>query len=315
MAVKGGSPKTAQAYARDAGQLADFAAEQGLREWGQVGAAHIRSWLAKDQKGRKKSTLARKVASIRAFFEFMLERGLAGENPAALLSAPKQEKPLPTRLSVDEAFHLVEDQGPPLVPHGKPGAARARDTAMLELLYSSGLRVGELVALKVEHLRLDLGVVRVVAGKGGRDRVVPVGRKAQEALVGYLGHRPLLLGEGQDAGEERLFLNQRGKGLSARSVQRLVEKRAGSLAVGRKVGPHALRHSMATHLLEGGADLRSVQEMLGHKSLSTTQKYTHLTVDHLLKVYDRAHPRAGAKQPDGGPPPEKQGGSDENPGD
>jgi integrase/recombinase XerC len=218
-------------------------------------------------------------------------------NPARLLRPPQQEKPLPKRLNVDEAFHLVTAPGrqpEPETGEAKLAAARLRDTAMLELLYSSGLRVSELTGLDLEHLRADLGLLQVVHGKGGRDRLVPVGKKAWEALTAWLAARHLLLAPGGGQ-EQALFLNQRGGGrLTPRSVQRLVGMSREGLQVGRKVSPHTLRHAMATHLLEGGADLRSVQEMLGHKSLSTTQKYTHLLGDHLSRVYDKAHPRAQA---------------------
>jgi integrase/recombinase XerC len=204
---------------------------------------------------------------------------------------------------VDEVFHLVEAPRPRGRPYGSTELRQtleARERAALELLYSSGLRVGELAALDVDDLRLELGLVTVRRGKGGRSRVVPVGESAAAALAAYLQVRHRLLSP-QDPDQPALFLNRRGGRLSTRSLQRVVDQRRAGLSVGRRVSPHSLRHAMATHLLESGADLRSVQEMLGHKSLSTTQKYTHLTVDHLLAVYDRAHPRAarpGAEEAD-----------------
>ncbi len=294
----GSASLTRQAYLRDVRQFQDFLAQEGkLPLWSRVGDAEVLAWLAKGLKTKKRATMARKLMSLRKFFDFLQERGEIAANPARLVRPPKQGQHLPARLSVDEAFHLIqgparqgegERQGKQPSPRQK--AATLRDLAMLELLYSSGLRVSELTGLDLEHLRLDLGLVRVVEGKGGRERWVPVGESAAQALKDYQEARPALLKKA--AAQDALFINGRGGRLSQRSVQRLVARLGAELDTGRALSPHALRHAMATHLLEGGADLRSVQEMLGHKSLSTTQKYTQLTVDHLLKVYDQAHPRA-----------------------
>ncbi|RJX33930.1 MAG: tyrosine recombinase XerC [Desulfarculus sp.] len=288
------APLTRRAYLRDVGEFQRFLAEQGgPADWAQVSEVQVLAWLAQGLKKSKRATMARKLMSLRSFYDFLQAQGAAPSNPARLVRPPKQGRHLPARLSVDEAFHLVmgparESQGRELTASQK--AAVLRDLAMLEVLYSSGLRVSELTGLDRGHLRLDLGLVRVVSGKGGRERWVPVGAKASEALQKYQEARPALLPPGQE--QDALFLNQHGRRLTPRSVQRLVTRFAGGLTAGRKLSPHALRHAMATHLLEGGADLRSVQEMLGHQSLSTTQKYTHLTVDRLLRVYDQAHPRA-----------------------
>ncbi|MFH1059685.1 MAG: tyrosine recombinase XerC [Pseudomonadota bacterium] len=293
---KGASPHTVAAYARDVEQFRVFAcARRELTSWEQVDALDVRAFLARELKERKRSSVGRKLMGLRGFFDFLRERGRVPANPARLVRMPKQERNLPRRLSVDEAFHLVESPPPEHRPYGsqeKAQAARLRERAMLELLYSSGLRVSELTGLDVDHLRLDLALVRVVHGKGDRERLVPVGSRALEALQAYLVERAALL-DPDDPAQPALFLNRRGGRLRPRSVQRMLEGHLPGLTVGRQVSPHSLRHAMATHLLEGGADLRSVQEMLGHKSLSTTQKYTHLTVDHLLKVYEQAHPRAG----------------------
>jgi len=285
---------TRVAYLRDVGEFAAFLSESRPGwDWPSVGENQVLAWLAQGLKTKKRSTMARKLMSLRKFFDFLLRQGAVAANPARLVRPPRQGRHLPARLSVDEAFHLVQgparEQGKALSLAQR--AAGLRDLAMLELLYSSGLRVSELTGLDTGHLRLDLGLVRVVSGKGGRERWVPVGRRAAEALENYLAARGELAGQGGPE-EAALFLNQRGGRMTPRSVQRLVARFAGELSAGRSLSPHALRHAMATHLLEGGADLRSVQEMLGHKSLSTTQKYTHLTVDHLLKVYDQAHPRS-----------------------
>lgn len=290
----GAAALTSAAYTRDVGEFAAFleAARPGW-EWPSVGENEVLAWMAQGLKTKKRSTMARKLMSLRKFFDFLLRRGEITANPARQVKPPRQGRHLPPRLSVDEAFHLV--QGPAREMGSKEmtstqRAAALRDMAMLELMYSSGLRVSELVGLDTGHLRLDLALARVVDGKGGRERWVPVGGRAMDALKHYLASRAELAPRGVE--QEALFLNQKGGRITQRSVQRLVARFAGELSAGRKLSPHALRHAMATHLLEGGADLRSVQEMLGHKSLSTTQKYTHLTVDHLLKVYDQAHPRA-----------------------
>lgn len=301
---QGASLHTVKAYGADIGQFERFLElkHAGIESWRQVEPAHVRLFLAELLKERRRSTVARKLQSLRGFFGFLLDRGDVAANPAAMVRPPKQDKPLPRRLSVDEAFHLLESPGHGHRTYGaeeQRDACRMRDRAMLELLYSSGLRVSELVGLDLDHLDLEAGLVRVVRGKGAKDRVVPVGQKARAALGDWIKDRLRLTPQEED-GVRALFLNRRGGRLTQRSVQRMLGEHLEGLEVGRKIGPHTLRHAMATHMLEGGGDLRSVQEMLGHKSLSTTQKYTHLTVDHLLKVYDKAHPRAGQKTPKGG---------------
>lgn len=295
--ARGLAQNTVAAYTRDLRQFALFLQQRrGLQTWESVELAHVRFYMAGLMKTSKRSTVARKLNSIKSFFEFMCRQGRIPANPAALVRSPKQERPLPTRLSVDEAFHLVESEPKrtgrkPYAGQARQEARDARDKAMLELLYSSGLRVSELVGLDIEHIRLDLDLVQVEHGKGDHSRLVPLGEKAALALKAYMGKRAELLPKEAGA-EPALFLNTRGGRLTTRSVQRMLDEHLKGMTMPRKIGPHALRHAMATHMLEAGADLRSVQEILGHKSLSTTQKYTHLTVDHLLKVYDKAHPRA-----------------------
>lgn len=293
---KGRSPHTVAAYTRDLRQFKRFLVEKrGVESWDQVGAIDVRAFMAQGLKSLSRSTMARKLASLRAFFDFLRERGLEAD-PSRLVQPPKQEKPLPRRLSVDEAFHLVEAERPQRRDYGSEELRRAletRDRALLELVYSSGLRVQEARGLDLDDLRLDLGLAHIRRGKGSKERVVPMGEKAMQAIQDYLKWRQEMLpAEGPGRQEQALFLNVRGGRLSTRSMQNILAERLAGLSVGRKVSPHSLRHAMATHLLEGGADLRSVQEMLGHSSLSTTQKYTHLTMDHLMKVYDQAHPRA-----------------------
>lgn len=295
---RGRSPHTVAAYGRDLAHFLGWLQGQGRVEtWTQVEAGHLRAYLARELKDLAKTSRARALMSLRGFFDFLRGRGLVAANPAKLLRPPKPDRPLPKRLNVDEALHLVTAPGrgeEGRDEDAKAAAARLRDAAMLELTYSSGLRVSELTGLDLGHLRRDLGVAQVVRGKGWRDRLVPVGGKAWEAVRAWLEVRPSLLAKGREQ-EQALFVNQRGGRITPRSVQRLVGTSRQGLQVGRKVSPHSLRHAMATHLLEGGADLRSVQEMLGHKSLSTTQKYTHLLGDHLSRVYDLAHPRAKAE--------------------
>jgi integrase/recombinase XerC len=303
--ARGLAPRTVEAYRRDLGQFAAFlAARRQVEGWAEVEPADVRAFVAARLKADRRSTVGRKLSSLRAFFGYASRR-TGQADPTREAKPPKAGRQLPRRLSVDEAFHLVEpaaDQAEPRDP--KAAAARARDAAVLETLYSCGLRVSELVSLDLDHLRLDLGLVQVKEGKGGRERLAPVGRRAARALEAWLEARPLLAKPGRTG--RALFVNARDGGrLGQRSVQRLVERRGAGLAVGRRVSPHSLRHAMATHLLEGGADLRSVQEMLGHKSLSTTQKYTHLTVDHLMRVYDRAHPGAREEQGGGAGPAEE----------
>ncbi len=294
-AVRGLSSHTVDAYARDVGQFLAFVrARREIDAWHQVQPADVRAFVADGMGRLKRATLARKLAGLRSFFDFLRETRGVEVAAAELVSPPKQEKRLPRRLSVDEAFHLVEAKRPARREYGGEELRQAielRDRAALEMAYGSGLRVSEIAGLDLEDVRLDLGLVHVRRGKGGRERVVPVGTAAAAAVSAWLGRRAKLLARG-DGESVALFLNRDGGRLSTRAIQGLVEERLGGLSVGRKVSPHSLRHAMATHLLEGGADLRSVQEMLGHKSLSTTQKYTHLTVDHLLKTYDHAHPRA-----------------------
>lgn len=299
---KGRSPHTVAAYTRDLKEFRRFLAEnRQVESWDQVQTIDVRAFMAQGLKRLAKSTVARKLASLRAFFDFLRERGMMVD-PSRLVQPPKQEKPLPRRLSVDEAFHLVEAERPKRRDYGSDGLRRAletRDRALLELVYSSGLRVQEVRGLDLDDLRHDLGLVHIRMGKGSKERVVPVGGKAMQALRDYLKWRhEMLPKEGPGRDEQAFFLNARGKRLTTRSMQNLLAERLSGLSVGRKVSPHSLRHAMATHFLEGGADLRSVQEMLGHSSLSTTQKYTNLTMDHLMKVYDKAHPRA--READGG---------------
>lgn len=239
----------------------------------------IRGYLAALQKrGAKKSTVARKLAVLRSFFQYLVREGRLPLNPAKRVVRPKLEKRLPRFLTVDQAQALMT------TPTGEGWMVR-RDRAILETFYSTGIRISELVGLNPSDIDFDSGMVKVF-GKGRKERIVPIGQKAIDALQAYLAARPF--------SSEALFNNLRGGRLTVRSVDRIVKKYVLRIDQPNMV-PHSLRHTFATHLLEGGADLRSVQEMLGHASLSTTQRYTHLQVDHLMQVYDKSHPRGDGK--------------------
>jgi len=253
-----------------------YLSPSGDIEMGKVDRIGLRKYLSFLHRRNKKSSIARKVSTLRSFYKYLVRERLVPSNPAKAVSTPKVEKLLPTALTVDEAFRLME------APAEKKGL---RDRAILELLYSSGVRVGELVGINVNQLDQDLGIVKVM-GKGRKERIVPVGLKAIEALKAYLQER------GDMGEEEPLFVNSRGGRLTARSVGRLVKKYTKRSGIFRKVSPHSLRHTFATHLLDAGADIREIQEMLGHASLSTTQRYTHLSLGRLMEVYDKAHPRS-----------------------
>ena len=233
----------------------------------------------------QKTSIARKLACLRTFFKFLVRDGRLKSNPAELISAPRLPKKLPSYLTEDEAAAVVE------MPEG--GSFKAlRDRAILELLYASGLRVRELVGLNDENLDMPQQLVRVF-GKGRKQRIVPFGELAARALTGYIAERDRLgLAQPNDEGHMPVFVSVRGHRLDARDVQRLVEKVRMRLPSGRKLTAHTLRHTFATHLLERGADLRAIQELLGHSSLSTTEKYTHVTLEHLRAEYDKAHPKA-----------------------
>ena len=274
------SSHTLEAYGADLARFADFVVEQRGPDAAVESVDHllIRRYLALLHKEHKKSSIGRKLAAIRSFFRYLLRTGRLEKNPAELVSTPKREKRVPFHLNIDEATTLVE------APRGAD-ILSVRDRAILETLYSCGLRVSELTGLDLGRLDLDGGLVRVL-GKGGKERIVPVGSKARQALRLYLDER------GQAPLEAPLFLNHRGGRLTSRSVRRVVDRYIIHLATMKRISPHTLRHTFATHLLEGGADLRAIQELLGHASLSTTQKYTHVSIDRLMEVYDRAHPKA-----------------------
>ncbi|MDE2058450.1 MAG: tyrosine recombinase XerC [candidate division NC10 bacterium] len=253
----------------------------------EIDSLAIRAFVADlHRRGIARSSIARKLATLRSFFRYLCREGVLAANPAKLVSTPKLPKRLPAYLTVDEVDRLLA------APREQdfPGA---RDLAILEFFYASGIRLSELTGLDVRDVDIREGLVRV-KGKGNKERIVPVGSKAIAVLRRYLGQRSDLIQGSKRAAPEpaALFLNRRGGRLSPRSTARIVLKYLNRSGVGPKITPHGLRHSYATHLLQAGADLRSIQELLGHSRLSTTQRYTHLNLDHLMEIYDKAHPRA-----------------------
>ena len=281
---RGLSAHTIKSYRSDLLQFAAFLEDSlGIERLDKVDVLAIRAFLAElHQNGIARSSTARKLASIRTFFRYLTREGKLDKNPARLVSTPRLDQKIPPRLEQSEVERLLECPDP-TTELGR------RDRAMLELLYATGVRVGELVALDLARVDLDNMLVRV-DGKGGKERIVPYGEVASEAIRLYLNDRRELvrLGRGTDA----LFLNARGGRLTARSVRRLLERYLRDAALTSALSPHSLRHAFATHLLERGCDLRSIQELLGHQSLSTTQKYTNLSTQRLLDVYEKTHPKA-----------------------
>ncbi len=278
---------TVRAYLGDVSGLLDHAARLGLADVSELDLRTLRSWLAKQQSmGKSRTTLARRATAARVFTAWLVRGGLIPIDPGAALGSPKAHKILPPVLRVDEAADLIQ-LATELADDGSP--VGLRDVAMLELLYATGIRVGELAGLDVDDLDRDRNVVRVF-GKGRKERTVPFGHPAARALDRWLADgRPRLHAAG---GGAALFLGARGKRIDQRAVRTLVHQRIAEVPGAPDIGPHGLRHTAATHLLEGGADLRAVQELLGHASLATTQLYTHVTTDRLRKAYQQAHPRA-----------------------
>lgn len=281
------SSHTVAAYRRDLRQLIEFAEQQQDAELKleDIDVLVLRRWLGNLARTHKSSSIARKIASARSFFRHLMRSHRMDRNPAAELSMPKLGRSLPTHLDPETMGSVIDASG------GDNPLAK-RDRAILETLYGGGLRVSELVQLDIQQLDAKRGEVRV-RGKGNKERMVVLGRFALDALQNWLAVRAgFVKATSSDDAHAAMFLSRRGRRLGARWVQILV-KRYGVLAAGRSdLHPHALRHSCATHLLDGGADLRAIQELLGHTSLSVTQRYTHTSVESLVRVYDRAHPLA-----------------------
>jgi integrase/recombinase XerC len=284
------STHTLRNYLSDLSQFQQFLydSEFCLQDHGKIDEQKVdihvaRAYLAWLNKDRKKTSVGRKLAALKGFFKYLAATGRVDKNPLLLIQTPKQDKPLPSFLSVDDVFQLL---GGIKIK----GALDRRDLAMLEVFYSTGIRVSELVGLNWGDVDFQLGIIRVT-GKGSKERIVPIGTIAMQALQDYsLEHRKNW--NISCKGENAVFLNRHGKRMTTRSVARSVEKHLKACGIAVHIGPHGLRHTFATHLLNSGADLRVIQEMLGHASLSTTQRYTHVNLDQLTAVYDKAHPRA-----------------------
>jgi integrase/recombinase XerC len=284
---KNASAYTIKSYREDLNQALEFFREKAgvrVKEPRQVSTRHVRAYLAWLHEQRySKATIARRMAAVRSWFRFLCRQGLIEANPADGLRSPRQDKKLPHFLSEEELNRLLEQP-----PTGKP--LGVRDRAILETLYSAGVRVSELTGLNVEDVDLDSGLA-VVRGKGKRERLVPLGRPALAALKRWLTWRDEMAKK-KSRTSPAVFLNKNGSRLSSRSVGRLLEKYLALAGLDPRISPHTLRHSFATHLLDRGADIRSVQELLGHRSLGTTQIYTHVTTNRLKESYHQAHPRA-----------------------
>ena len=284
---RGQSAHTQRAYVGDLRNLMAFAGDRGISDLSDVTLSDLRSWLAhQSENGAARSTIARRAAAARAFLRWATRTGVISADPSLRLVAPQRRKTLPGVLKQEEMSALLDVAA---VAADDQDALHLRDRAMLELLYASGIRVGELVGLDIDDLDFGSNVVRVM-GKGAKERTVPFGGPAATALQGWLQ-----LGRGQvvTAGSGRaLFLGRRGGRVDPRQVRSVVHRLLQHVPDAPDVGPHGLRHSAATHLLEGGADLRAVQEILGHASLATTQIYTHVSVERLRRSYLQAHPRA-----------------------
>ncbi len=314
--VRGYSPATVAAYGRDLAGFAAFAAGEspgGEPDWARLTARHVRRYLAElHRQGAAKSSVARKLSTLRAFFRYLLKEGLAEADPTSGVRNPKQEKRHPRFLNVDQAFALLDA---PKAMEAQTGAearsgaaaaaseaaARLRDLALAELLYGSGLRISEALGLDVLDVDPAGGFARVM-GKGGKERMAPLSDTSRAALLKWLAARRALA----RPGERALFTGNRGDRLNRRQAARVIESLCKAAGLPQAVSPHALRHSFATHLLEAGADLRSVQELLGHARLATTQRYTHLSLAQVVQVYDKAHPGSAASR-DSAPEPPKRG--------
>ena len=284
---KGASPHTVRAYR---GDIDDFLAYLKTQPDRNVDHRTIRTYMVSVYKGLKKSSLARRVSSIKAFFRFLQKRGYSEENPAQVIKNPRIEKHLPKFYTVDEMFHFLDSLPDDSWLH-------ARNRAVFELIYSTGMRASEALGLNRQDVHLE-GLWVLVRGKGGKERILPFGEKALGVLQHYLSMKPGRdkgsepgRDKGSEPGREPLFPNARGGRLSYRGLLKVMKKhqiRAGLL---KDLALHGIRHSFATHMLGGGADLRSIQELLGHSKLSTTQKYTHISMEKIMEIYDKAHPR------------------------
>ncbi|MGA3173768.1 MAG: tyrosine recombinase XerC [Syntrophorhabdales bacterium] len=270
------SPHTRRAYVGDLSDFFRFLASNGC---GDVDLQAIRAYIADVYGGLKKSSISRKISSIKVFFKYLKKKGHIKENPALLIRSPRIEKRLPKFYTVDEMFHFLDT-----LPDETWISLRNR--AIFELIYSTGMRAAEALSLDITDVHLE-GSWALVKGKGGKERVLPFGEKAASALARYIREAE----SRRSTGVRALFVNRQGARLSYRGLLKVMKKHQLSVSLFKNLALHGLRHSFATHMLNGGADLRSIQELLGHSKLSTTQKYTHVSIDKIMEVYDKAHPR------------------------
>lgn len=285
------SPHTVRNYVNDLEQFRDFLSSRKKEgEISNIDPLVIRSFLSFLLKRNiSKTSIARKLSTLRAFFKFLCREGYIKRNIVIEVATPKQPKPLPLFLTPDEMSRLLKNDK-------NIGILESRDIAILELLYATGIRVGELVTLDLKDIDFSSMSIKV-RGKGRKERIVLFGEKASKALLNYLGKRDVICkSSGTVESISALFLSKNGSRLTTRSVHRIVSKFVDLKGINKRISPHKLRHTFATHLLDSGADLRIIQELLGHASLSTTQKYTHVSIDKLMEVYDKTHPRARAKK-------------------
>jgi integrase/recombinase XerC len=279
---KNASPHTRRAYT---GDLEQFAAYAGSRKWKEIDHITIRGFLSQlYEKGLSKTSVARSLAAVRSLYRWLAQEGVVEQNPAKLVATPKLPKKLP-RVPTIEEMNTVLDGAMP-----ETAAFPERDRLMLELLYGCGIRNSELTGINLEDIRLSAGAI-LIRGKGKKERYVPFGDAVKSALAGYLPARQAMLGEARK-NTVALLINQRGGRLTSRSVGRIIKRIAMAKGLSPDVHPHTLRHAFGTHMLEEGADLRAIQELLGHERLATTQRYTQLSMKHVLQVYDQTHPRA-----------------------
>jgi len=272
------SSHTRSSYERDLMQFRNFLEQNGVNNLQNVSHVHIKSYLRfLHRETLKRATMARKLSSLRVFFKFLLRNGKVTANPAEFVKTPKLEGTIPKILSVDEILKILHQNYP-------RDLLSLRDLAIIELFYSTGMRLSEVTEANIGDIDFEQGLIKV-RGKGNKERILPIGSYAIKAIRDYLLLRP-------QHEEKALFLNSRGKRITCRSIARIVDKMVERGGLNRKISPHALRHSFATHLMDAGVDLRSIQELLGHESLSTTQRYTSVSISRLMEIYDRAHPRA-----------------------
>jgi integrase/recombinase XerC len=277
------SPHTIKAYRTDLGQFAEYVGPQG---WGDIDHVLIRGYLANlYERGLSKTSVARSLAALRSLYRWLAQEGEVDQNPAALVATPKLPKKLPRVPTIEEVNSVLDSEMPECSAFGE------RDQVILELLYGCGIRNSELIGINLDDIRWSNEMI-LVRGKGRKERYVPFGDTAKAAVQAYLPARQRVLGETKRTNERALLVNLRGARLTTRSVGRIVKQIAVARGLSPDVHPHTLRHAFGTHMLEEGADLRAIQEMLGHERLSTTQRYTQLTVKHVMDVYDKTHPHA-----------------------